>query len=485
MGHAISNKAILLLALSQIAAASAQAIQPAKIRSIGVSAPLSTLAATSAGNEHAVVNMQMKARPVRSVLPELAQGPAPQSGIPPTTPRPVSPVNTGGSRFNADGLPAGSGSGGAAGIEHYMQVSGSRLALYRKADGQLMLPPFSADALFAGQGCNGAADVRYDQMAHRWIVTQASRERHCIAVSTTPDPASTYYRYAIELGDVLSGETTLAHWPDAYYLSFSMFGQDQGYLGPRVCAIERQAILRGAEPVMRCHDLGAGFGGVTTASVDGYAGAAPNFLLSLALTDGGQGQRLLLWRFSFASNSLSKVVAIPVAPFAAIDERLRGRVVYRNDGGRESLLATHTIRQDDGTPAVRWYELRSGEQGWQVYQQGTHAPDGDRRWHGAIAMDRAGNIGLVYNAAGASNMMGVRYTGRHRGSPPGRMDGEETIVNGTGIEIGAALDGDDGVGLVLDPTDDCTFWSTRAYVPLTGRATTRTRIATFRFENCR
>ena len=316
----------------------------------------------------------------------------------------------------------------------------------------------------------------------------------------------------------------MAIWPDAYYFSLVMFkGDRRNYLGPTVCALGRQASLRGADAALRCQALGKTYGPVLAASLDGETAPAHNILMSVELTANGAGRRLFVWRHSFTANSLSAASAVAVAPFVAADDGLGGRLSYRQDGGREAIVATHTVRHESGAAALRWYELRISNGTWRTYQQGTQAPDRAQRWRGAIAMDRMGNIALAYNAAGADKAPGVRYTGRQRSGAPGRMDGEETIVNGNGVQldageqgagalsadsIGQAIGGDDGekiavktgkeVGekaagkayagrgsLVVDPVDGCTFWSTQQYVPLTGRNTARTRIAAFRFDNCR
>lgn len=487
----VSPQGLLWLALSGAVPAAAALPSAPRLHNLGLSAPLDTLIAHSAPPTVSVGARRIVTARMRAALTAFAQAPPPQSGIPPTTPPRIAPVATGGTRLNLDGLSAASHTGGAAGVDQYVQVSGKRLAIHDKLDGRPLLASFDADVLFgagATAPCDGAAGVQFDQLAHRWIITQMARDqrRLCIAVSTTPDAASTYYRYALVFEDAVADAVGLSVWTDAYYASFAMFDAVSGdYLGPRVCALARNALLRGVDAALRCHNLGSGYGPVTAASLDGYARPAPTYLLSVDFTESGAGQRLFMWRMSAAGDSVSKATAIPVAPFAALGDRFSGRLAYRNDGGRESIVATHTVQQADGKPGLRWYELRLGDEGLQVYQQGTHTPDGDSRWQGAIAMDRMGNIALAYNAAGTDQAPGVRYTGRQRSGAPGRMDGEETVVNGGGVQIDepGRLDGQGS--LAPDPLDDCTFWSTQRYVPLTGRHTARTRIATFRFENCR
>ena len=86
------------------------------------------------------------------------------------------------------------------------------------------------------------------------------------------------------------------------------------------------------------------------------------------------------------------------------------RLTYRNFGDHQMLLLNHTVAAD-GDPTqnhagIRWYELRMGTTGntsapWEIYQQGTYAPDASSRWLGSIAMDKNGNIALGFHVSGA------------------------------------------------------------------------------------
>ena len=86
------------------------------------------------------------------------------------------------------------------------------------------------------------------------------------------------------------------------------------------------------------------------------------------------------------------------------------RLTYRNFGIYQTLLLNHTVAAD-GDPShhhagIRWYELRKpiirGQTRgpWEIYQQGTYAPDVNGRWLGSIAEDVYGNIALGFNVSG-------------------------------------------------------------------------------------
>jgi Golgi nucleoside diphosphatase len=64
------------------------------------------------------------------------------------------------------------------------------------------------------------------------------------------------------------------------------------------------------------------------------------------------------------------------------------------------------------------------------------------------------------------------------------MQGEQVIVNGTGVQQDAAGRWGGAGSMTLDPLDDCRFWHTLQYVASSGHFTWRTRIASMRFANC-
>ena len=538
---------IIVLAIAAPAVAS-----DAAVRQLGVSGALFSLSAsgpvpdtpnTSDAADAADTSVRSVTAQMRHAPRKLAQAGAPVHAHPvgPATP-PLPHVSTGGTPVNVDGMAAAAGASGvsgAAGEQQYVQVVGAAMAVYGKHDGALQSGPVNLHALFSGAGADactapggGAASVLYDQLEKRWLLSWLAgapgRHVQCIAVSTSADAGGSYYRYAINMvgagGAALQvDDARIALWPDAYYLTFSLFDNAQGgYRGPRVCGIDRAALLRGRDAALHCQDPGAAFGPAVAASLEGETAppkGTPAPILSLDFTEDGTGARLLLWRFAFTSASMGEPLAIAVAPFQsacadvgaapcigqprpgltqfAPGDRLMPRAVYRHDAGdlgrvgnvgddagRGALLLAHAVQQRDGGTGLRWYELRAPLRAVHVYQQGTHAPDAAHGAQGSIGIDRAGNIALGYGVAGPDTPPGVRYTGRQRSDPPGRMQSEEVVVNGSGVQLGAARQLAATGALTLDPADGCTFWYTQQYLPLTGHAAWRTRIASFKFRNC-
>ncbi|MES2128133.1 MAG: PEP-CTERM sorting domain-containing protein [Pseudomonadota bacterium] len=541
------RRAPALLLAAVCGAAPAQTAFPVNEQVHDTSASLTTMAAGTALPRQSrrilplhLVKPAMKTAHAPGALH--LQGEAPFSPLAAGVPTPLLPhVNTNGTPINMEGIAENEGApsdaNGAAGDTQYVQWVNTELAVFRKSDGALLLGPIAGNAVFSGFTGSPGADAcrttnfgdpiaQFDKLAHRWILTQFAWTNdasgpyyQCIAVSTSADATATYNRYVFEVrtatGAIAFNDyPKLGVWPDAYYLTYVLFHNTSGgYLGPQACALDRAAMLAGAAAGGRCADFGTAFGPILPSDLDGSTAppaGSPNFLLSLDYDANGHGEHLFLWRFSFSANTISGAITIPVAPFTigcpgtygglciaqpapgealdALADRLMYRNAYRNYGNREVLAANHTVQQPgaptDGPVGVRWYELRNPNGAVAVYQQGTHAPDATSRWMASVAFDKVGNMAMGYSVAGPSTAPGIRYTGRLRSEPLGRLETEAVIVNGSGVQINTFNRWGDYSAISVDPADDCTFWYTQQYIATTGTFNWRTRIANFTFNNC-
>jgi hypothetical protein len=496
---------------------------------------------------------ERRVMPLRLVTPQMKSGLAPASaraatsasqlraGAAALTPRVYTTnlVNEEGIASDFTGAPGDPN--GAAGITQYVQWVNTRLAVYRKSDGALLLGPIPGNAVFAGMSGSPGADacansnwgdpiVQFDKLAKRWILTQFAWDPantntgpyyQCIAVSTSPDATGSYYRYAWDMRGpdgtpVFPDYPKLAVWPDAFYFTWVLFTPlaDGTYLGPRACGVDRAAMLAGGAPAVLCNDFGTAFGPILASDLDGTMAppaGSPNYMMSLDFGVDGTGDHLFMWRFSFADASITAPITIPVAPFTiacpstyggpcvqqpapgepldALGDRLMYRLAYRNFGNREALVANHSVQQpgapSDGPVAVRWYELRNLQTDPVVYQQGTWAPDTNSRWMGSVAMDKMGNIAVGYSVTGPDTPPGVRYSGRLRSEPLGRLEPETVLVQGGGVQVDTSNRWGDYSAMAVDPVSDCKFWYTQQYIVETGSFNWHTRIGEFKFGNCK
>ncbi|MEA2620215.1 MAG: hypothetical protein QOC97_988 [Chloroflexota bacterium] len=417
---------------------------------------------------------------------------------------------------------------GAVGATQYVQWVNVNLAVFDKATGAIASGfPKLGNAVWAGfgGGCetnnDGDAIVEYDKIANRWILTQFSVATkpylQCVAVSTTSDATGSYYRYAFSYGSTLFNDyPKLSVWPDAYYITFNMFGST--FAGADVCAYDRSKMLAGAAATQQCFQLSSAYGGLLPSDLDGSIlppAGAPNPILNFGTNS------LNLWRFhvdwaSPAATSLQGPVSIPVASFAracngsncvpqpgtsqkldSLGDRLMYRLAYRRFAdGHESLVVNHSVSVggnffNSGVSSVRWYELQNapnstiGSATPVVHQQGTlDTSDGIHRWMGSAAMDMAGDMALGYSASNASVYPSIRYTGRTPSDPLNTMETESVVKAGTGSQLQNLSRWGDYSSMTVDPVDDCTFWYTTEYLKTNGTWNWSTWITSFRFPNC-
>jgi hypothetical protein len=390
---------------------------------------------------------------------------------------------------------------GAVGTTQFVQWVNTTFVIFNKATGAAEIGPFPGKLLFTELGGNCASNndgdpvVQFDKMAQRWVLAQFSVKNgatrgfsQCVAVSTTADAGGTYHLYEFTYQS-FDDYPKMGVWPDGYYTTFNMFDNQNRPIGARVCAYEREKMLRGQPARQQCFQLSRLFFGLLPGDLDGATSAlndaagapggpaapppgSPDYVVGL----GNDGRTLNFWRFHVdwantanttfgVGGANSPNAVIPVKPFRlscngagadcvpqpgtpikldTLGERLMYRLAYRRfsrpDGSldHESLLLNHSVDVGLTAPqtAVRWYELRDPSAPMPtVFQQGSYAPDQTtHRWFGSIAMNKRGGIALGYSVSGKTLNPGIRYTGRSVGDPPNQLGPETLLFKGAGSQ---------------------------------------------------
>jgi hypothetical protein len=437
---------------------------------------------------------------------------------------------------------------GDVGLDHYVQWVNGVLSIWTK-DGTRVLGPIAGNTIWTGlaggTACSGNNDgdpvVQYDQLANRWMISQFAVPggsvgyHECVAVSQTPDPTGSWFRYDFKLSQTIF--TDYPHfgvWPDAYYMSVNQF--TSGYVGPGAVAFERDKMLAGlkARFVYFQEGQNGNLRPQLPADLDGTTlppAGSPNYFVSSV---DGTPDHLDVYRFHAdwsepAASTFTGPTSLNTAAFESgmceayyekdptglvsrgcipqpasaatldpISDRLMYRLAYRNFGDHESIVANQTVDIDGSEHAgVRWYELRkSGGSEWSISQQSTYGGDGattdaiTHRWMGSIAQDSSGNTAIGYSISGVTTFPSLAYTGRLVGDPLNTMpQGEVTMFAGTGSQQLPLGRWGDYSSLSIDPADDCTFWFTSEYYTANAQENQdispwHTRIGSFRFPAC-
>ena len=333
----------------------------------------------------------------------------------------------------------------------------------------------------------------------------------CYAVSTGTDPMGSYVRYEF-LRPLFPDYPRPAVWPDGWYVPTST-GDD--VIQKHACVVERSAMLAGRPAREQCVII-AGVGFLNNADLDGTTlppDGAPNVVMATGgtqLEGDFDDDGIYAWRFSVDWDDPSRTrldgpTKIEVAPYRylcdgqltncvrqpgtdrhldAQGDKLMARLVYRNLGERESIVAVHSVATAAGGGGVRWYEFTiAADRSVALRQQGTYAPDAFYRWMASPAVDKDGNIAVGYSFGGTPHFSGQRFAGRMADDPSGVLTlGEAVLVEGEAAQRGT-LRWQDYTQTAVDPSDDCTIWYVGDYVKA-GMAEYSTRIGAFRMPGC-
>jgi hypothetical protein len=481
-------------------------------------------------------------RPEFEVEPLTRKQPLPDVEQPAEGPQvPLAPMPTPGVTFDAMNYTA-NGAGhppdtvGDVGPSHYVQAVNTSIGIYNKTGGTLATTTFNTFWAGASTGtpCDNAHQgdptVVYVPAYDRFIVAdfawasgalQNGPYYECVAVSKTSNPVSGgWWLYAIRADDAahpwLPDYPKMGIWPDGLYMSSNMFDcLDAGcssatYKEVRAFAFSIADLVSGAA----LHSIIADTSSSRfTLLPSNYRGSpppnnTPNYFV-------GESQTAFAWEvFKFhvdyvtptnstftGPTNVSQATytgaagTVPApAPGVAMDT-LAGRAMmqnqYRNISGIESLWVNHTTgTASASTPTgIQWAQLNVTSQSVAAApvqeQIFNNANDGLNRYIGSLAVDRQGNMAVGYSASGASVAADIRYAGRLSGDPLNSLPQAETsMLPGVtrNVQTGFSRWGDYS-SMSVDPADDCTFWYTHMYFPVTGTNWV-TRIGSFKFAGC-
>lgn len=394
---------------------------------------------------------------------------------------------------------------GYIGSNHYIQTTngfdGTLFEIFDK-EGNSIYGPTSTLSFWEEFNIVGFGDpiVLYDQAYDRWLITEFGpfgNDVFLVAVSATPDPLGSWYAYQFQAPS-FPDYPKYNIWPDGYYIT----SNEGGDPNIPVYVINREQIMAGAATVaiQRIAEVPkfTAFDAFQVASPVDWDGSTPppadepGYVVRIYddAWEGGQ-DRIELWKIHVdwdnpnASGAIGPI-SLPVAPFdskicnssifdclyepdgsplSALEQVVMHRAQYRNFGSHESIVLNHVVDvSGDNQAGIRWYELRRLPGGdWQVYQQGTWAPDENDRFMASIAMDIVGNMLMGYSIVGPDKFLSLRYTGRLAGDPLGEMTVTEYEF-GTGQSISGTSRWGDYASMTVDPTDHRTFWFTGEYM---------------------
>lgn len=414
---------------------------------------------------------------------------------------------------------------GAAGATQYVQLTNMAYTVFNKSTGAVILGPVKENALWKNFGgscqtsANGDGTVMYDAAAQRWVFQHHAEPAggpymDCVAVSATSDATGVYYLYGFELTVNLPDQPKIAVWPDAYYIGQNILSPaNKSFLGAQACALDRGNMLLGNAATAVCFQGSMSLPSIWPVTWVGPAAppvGAQEYFFQLDQRPGQGFSQINQFLFhvdfvnpnnstyalagSFAINPYKDACFAACVPQSGTTngikptgDRLMAPLVYRNFGDHESVLLAHTVSTGKtvaGQTGIRWYEIRTPLTPV-VYQSGTFAPDTNYRWVPSMGMDQMGNIAVGYSVSSAAMHPSIGYTGWQAGLDPlGQMEGETSVIVGTGSQQPSNTAWSNFSGMSVDPSDDCTFWYTNQYYAADSVNKWNTRIVSFKFPSC-
>jgi len=407
------------------------------------------------------------------------------------------------------------------GPNHIIQMinggSGAYLKIFSKT-GTTLLAQKYMDAI-TGKGGLGDPIALYDQLEDRYVITEFANQAETgseglvVAVSQTNDPTGSWNVYYFSTGTVFPDYPKFSVWHDAYYATTNNF--TSSYVGSSVFAFDKAAMISGStSATMVKVDVGNATKhfSMCPVTLQGTSKPSGGGLIAYMHDDAWTSSTadrdsigLFEFRVNFTTPASSKVVFAASLATAAYNSdictgtreqcvtqsgstvkleslniRVMNQPVYRNFTDYEGIVLCHVVNNGSSVTVPRWYELKRSTGNWSINQQGTYTPDGSHRWLPAVCYNKNGDIAMAYNISGSTLTPGIRYTGRKVCDTAGLMTYTETTVIAGTTANGSTRFGDYN-HLVIDPSDDLTFWFTAMH---NSSSTWSTRIAAFKLPAC-
>jgi hypothetical protein len=370
----------------------------------------------------------------------------------------------------------------------------------------------------------------------------------CVAISQTPtfsDQMWFVYQFPVVNSGFPDypkwGVWSTGGASDGYFQAWNNFGPGgSGFVGPVICGYDRAKMLAGdpsAEQI--CFQLTQHEDSILPADRDspvsppgtedeffiGSVGDVDNSHLSLysmhinswspadaTITGMNNSQLIAVAPYTPSCNGQFGGACVPQAgesgsnDLDSLGDRLMYRFSYWEDMPASNARATPPIPAPEqhwfvdfdvwntatSSMGVRWFEFIGNLRtipvtGLQVFQQGTYvgtSGDSNYRWMGSMARDNVRDILVGYSESSSSIHPAIAVAGRVFADTLGTLGPEVFSVQGNGSQTDTANRWGDYSAMVVDPTDNCTFYYTTEYYNVTATFDWSTDISSWKFPNC-
>jgi hypothetical protein len=357
-------------------------------------------------------------------------------------------------------------------------VVNSSIGFYNKSTGaNTFLRTF--ETFFSGLGAGTFLfdpKALFDPISGRFFVLcleadfSANVSKVLLAVSDDADPNGTWNRYRIEAKLVQGSSEFWLDYPgfgvsrDSVAFCGNMFGFSSGWAGNQFVVLPKAPMLSGASvTATSIHDP-------TSASVKIATHTTGSDLFALSVLGGDT------LRVQAVNPSGIRAISLRVPPMLSPGGLVPGPGGHDLDGldGRlynlefrnNSLVSTHAVWLPGGDNRFvsRWYDIALN--GWpasgapSLSQSGNVMGGPGEHFHmPAVAKNRRNEIAMVFSRTNSTQQADLMITGRKATDRPGTM-GRPTLLASTPGNYGnrGFNRWGDYFGMVVDPSDNVTFW---------------------------
>lgn len=298
-----------------------------------------------------------------------------------------------------------------------------------------------------------------------------------IAVSDDSDPNGVWYKYRTDAVTLVNGAPYWWDYPglgvdaEGYYVTSNLFRLGgSGYAGTGFRVYNKAPMLTGA-PAEFWSARDGSVGSVQCVSHFGD-NAADGGAAYFVSGNGGRTLRVHAITNPVTTPELIDItVGVPRYTNGGNAETMGGGNIYTLDNRvmnavwRDGNLYTAHAVGVGGMPKPRWYDVSlNGWPGESVFprltQTGTIDPgEGIAGFFPAVAVNDAGDLGIVYGTSSSTERIGLWVTARRASDPEGEM-GEPVLVRRSGSQLSSTTGQrwGDYYDAALDPADGLTFW---------------------------
>ena len=408
----------------------------------------------------------------------------------------------------------------AVGYEQVITLVNSEIAIHDKATGEVLFEQsISGPSGFFGDvgSTRTVFDpwIIYDDDSERFFIVAidiAGREESNVylAVSTSPTPTkgTDWHKHKINFAH---NPETLDLGLDFHFPDYEKLGVNDdavfmtGNYGPiftgvgiysGITAFDKASLVSGNAPQVLFEDH---FNGLSVFPLNQFGSGSTQYFAESRVADNVIRIHAVT---DVLTNPQRHTFDVPVPAFdAPIDvPQLGGGTPVESVGERimtgvwrnGSAWFAHGIRDPaigDGENVARWYEIATNDfpvNSPTLVQAGNVDPGPSlHAWMPGLAVDGQGNMAIGFSHGGPNEYPGAGFTGRLASDPPGQTTLPVNVfVEGLGnyqrIDGSGRNRWGDYTGMVVDPSDDTTFWAYNLFsTPLN---TWATQVASFQVE---